>query len=125
MEQAVESEGSHPDLMTIDYFLYIMFVAEVLNMVKHDPLNEEKMHQMQYAMLIEVLGRWKADIIESFLIAQEIDVVLIQETVSDLFTTSFSPVKIFVPKASLQRARNLLKKFDDAQDNTGGPEDGE
>jgi len=94
-------------------------------MVKQKRFNEENLHQMQYALLTEVLGRWKADIIESFLIAQEIDVVLIQETVSDLFTTSFSPVKIFVPKASLQRARNLLKKFDDAQDNTGGPEDGE
>ena len=93
-------------------------------MVKNNRFNEENMHQMQYSRLTEVLGRWKADIIESFLIAEEIDVVLIQETVSDLFTTSFSPVKIFVPKASLQRARNLLKTFDDAQDSTGGPEDG-
>jgi hypothetical protein len=101
-----------------------MFVAEVFNMVKPNRLNEEHMHQMQYAMLTEVLGRWKADIIESFLIAQEIDVVLIQATVSDLLTTSFSPVKIFVPRASLQRARNLLKTFDDAQENPGGTEDG-
>jgi hypothetical protein len=125
MEQAVESERSHPDLMTVDYFLLLMPVAEVFNMEKHNHMNEESMHEMQYAVLTEVLGRWKADIIESFLIAQEIDVVLIQGTVSDLFTTSFSPVKIFVPKASLQRARNLLKNFEDAQDNTGGPEHGE
>jgi hypothetical protein len=83
------------------------------------------MDEMKYANLTEVLGRWKADIIESFLITEEIDVVLIQGTVSDLFTTSFAPVKIFVPKASLQRARNLLKTFEDAQDDTGGAEDGE
>src|SRR6266540_5569084 len=101
--------------MTLDYLLYIMFVAEVLNMVKQNRLNEENIHQMQYAMLTEVLGRWKADIIESFLIAEEIDVVLIQEAISDLYTTSFAPVKIYVPKASFQRARNLLKTFDDAQ----------
>jgi hypothetical protein len=94
-------------------------------MVKHNRFTEENIHQMQYTLLTEVLGRWKADIIESFLITEEIDVVLIQGTVSDLFTTPFAPVKIFVPKASLQRARNLLKTFDDAQDDPGGTEDGE
>ena len=93
-------------------------------MVIFNRLNETHMHQMQYAMLTEVLGRWKADIMESSLITQEIDVVLIQENVSDLLTTSFSPVKSFVPRAGLQRARHLLKTFDDAQDNPGGTEDG-
>ena len=94
-------------------------------MPKPERSQEEKLHQMQYALLTEVIGRWKADILESFLIAEEIDVVLIQETVSDLFATSFAPVKIFVPKASLQRARNLLKTFEEAQENTGEAEDGE
>ena len=94
-------------------------------MVKDNRFNEENIHQMQYALLTEVLGRWKADIIESYLIAEEIDVVLIQGTVSDLFTTSFAPVKIFVPKASLQRARNLLKTFNETEENTGEAEDGE
>jgi hypothetical protein len=89
------------------------------------PLKEENMHQMQYALLTEVLGRWKADIVESFLMAEEIDVVLIQGTVADLFTTSFAPVKIFVPKGSLQRARNLLKTLEDAENNMGETEDGE
>jgi hypothetical protein len=95
-------------------------------MVKDNSFNEENLHQMQYALLTEVLGRWKADIIESFLLVEEIDVVLIQEAVSHFtHTTSFAPVKIFVPKASLQRARNLLKTFDEAQDNIGEAEDGE
>ena len=102
--------------MTIDCFLHIVFVYEVINMLKHNHSNEEKLHQMQYALLTEVIGRWKADVIESFLITEEIDVVLIQGTVSDLFTTSFAPVKIYVPKASIQRARNLLKTFNEAQD---------
>ena len=85
-------------------------------MPKHNHSNEEKLHQMQYALLTEVIGRWKADVIESFLEAQEIDVVLVQATVSELFTPAFSPVKIYVPKASIQRARNLLKTFDEAQE---------
>jgi cyclophilin family peptidyl-prolyl cis-trans isomerase len=71
---------------------------------------------MKFALLTEVVGRWKADVIESFLIAEEIDVVLIQGTVSDLFTTSFAPVKIYVPKANINRARNLLKRFNETQD---------
>ena len=85
-------------------------------MLKHNHSNEEKLHQMQYALLTEVIGRWKADVIESFLEAQEIDVVVVQATVSELFTPAFSPVKIYAPKASIQRARNLLKTFDEAQD---------
>jgi hypothetical protein len=73
------------------------------------------MDQMQYALLTEVLGRWKADIIESFLRSQEIDVVLIQESVAgSTQQTSFTPVKIYVPKAGLGRARKLLKSFEES-----------
>ena len=75
------------------------------------------MDQMQYALLTEVLGRWKADIIENLLRAEEIDVVLIQESVShSTQQTTFTPVKIYVPRESLKRARNLLKAFDEAED---------
>jgi hypothetical protein len=102
--------------VTIDCFLRIVFAYEVINMLKPNHPNEEKLHQMQYALLTEVIGRWKADVIESFLIAEEIDVVLVQGTVSDLFTPSFSPVKIYVPKESIKRARNLLSAFNEAQD---------
>ena len=75
------------------------------------------MDQMRYAMLTEVLGRWKADIIENFLRAEEIDVVLVQDGVShSTQQTTFTPVKIYVPKESIKRARNLLKTFDETQD---------
>ena len=74
------------------------------------------MDDMQYALLAEVLGRWKADILESFLRSEEIDVVLIQEAVSHVtHQTSFAPVKIYVPKVSMQRARKLLKAFEETQ----------
>ena len=72
------------------------------------------MDQMQYAILTEVLGRWKADILESFLRSQEIDVVLIQDSVAgSTQQTSFTPVKVYVPRASLKRARELLKSFEE------------
>ena len=72
------------------------------------------MDEMKYTLLTEVLGRWKADVIESFLKEEGIDVVLVQATVSDLFTTTFSPVKIYVPNDSIQQARDLLKTFDES-----------
>ena len=75
------------------------------------------MDQMKYALLTEVTGRWKADILESFLHSEEIDVVLVQDGVSHLtHTTSFAPVKIFVPKENIRKARNLLKTFNETQD---------
>ena len=84
------------------------------------------MDEMQYAMLTEVMGRWKADIIESYLRSEEIDVVLIQESVSaSTQQSSFTPVKIYVPKASLTQARTLLKKFNEALDDKGETDHGE
>jgi hypothetical protein len=76
------------------------------------------MDEMKYALLTEVLGRWKADVIENFLESEGMDVVVVQETVSDLFTSTFSPVKIYVPKESITRSRELLKAFDESQDET-------
>ncbi len=77
------------------------------------------MDEMRYAMLTEVFGRWQADIIENFLRAEEIDVVLIPETViGSPQENTFAPVKIYVPKESLKRARNLLDTFNEAKDDT-------
>lgn len=77
------------------------------------------MDQMQYDMLVEVIGRWKAEVIETLLRAEEIDVVLIEESVAaSTQQPTFTPVKIYVPKESLQRARSLLKAFDEAEDDT-------
>lgn len=80
---------------------------------KNDP------DQMQYAKVTEVLGRWKADIIENYLKSEDINVVLIQEATSPSThnTSAFATVQIFVPKTSIQRARELLKLFNETQDN--------
>jgi hypothetical protein len=72
------------------------------------------MDEMKYAKLTEVLGRWKAEILESFLEAEGIDVELIQDSLSHTFYThAFAPVQIFVPKEKLEQARELLKVFDE------------
>lgn len=76
------------------------------------------MDEMKYALLEEVIGRWRADVIENFLKSEGIEVVLIEGTVSDLFTPSFAAVKIYVPKADLQRARELLEQFNETQQET-------
>ena len=74
------------------------------------------MDEMKYALLDEVLGRWMADVIENFLKSEGIDVVLIEGTVSDLFTPSFAAVKIYVPKEDIQRARELLEQFNETHE---------
>ena len=72
------------------------------------------MDEMKYAKLTEVLGRWKAEILESFLEAEGIDVELIQDSLSHTFYThAFAPVQIFVPKENLEQSRELLKVFDE------------
>jgi hypothetical protein len=72
------------------------------------------MDEMKYAKLTEVLGRWKAEILESFLEAEGIDVELIQDSLSHTFYThAFAPVEIFVPKERLEQARGLLMVFDE------------
>jgi cyclophilin family peptidyl-prolyl cis-trans isomerase len=77
------------------------------------------MDKLKYALLARVHGRGKADVIESFLRSEEIDVVLVQDAVSHVtYVTSFAPVQIFVPKASIQRARNLLRTYTKLQDNS-------
>jgi len=75
------------------------------------------MDEMKYAKLTEVQGRWMADILENYLRVEEIDMVLVQDAVSHItHVTTFAPVMIYVPKASIKRARNLLKTFNNAQD---------
>ena len=73
------------------------------------------MEELKYAQLTEVLGRWKADIIESFLESEGIDVELIQDSLShSSYIVPFAPVQVFVPKESLEQARVLVKDLEAA-----------
>jgi len=81
------------------------------------------MDEMKYAMLTEVTGRWRADILESFLEAEGIDVELIQDSIShSTFASPFTGVQVFVPKDKIDQARELLKNFDDLFDEEAGEE---
>lgn len=72
------------------------------------------MDEMKYARLAEVLGRWKAEIVENLLESEGIDVVLIQDSISQSsYIHPFAPVQIFVPKKELSQARELVKDMDD------------
>lgn len=76
------------------------------------------MDNLKYAMLTEVTGRWRADILESYLESEGIDVELIQDSISQSsFPSAFTGVQVFVPKEKLEQARELLKDFDDSFDN--------
>jgi hypothetical protein len=73
------------------------------------------MDEMKYSLLTEVLGQWKAEIIESYLKSEGINVVLIQDSLSQsAYSNPFAPVQIFVPKEGVQQARDLLKTFEDS-----------
>ena len=79
-------------------------------------IDEKQIHGMLYTRLTEVIGRWQADILESYLKSEEIDAVLFQDSMSHITTTPvFAEVQIYVPKASIQRARELLKKFNEEE----------
>ena len=71
------------------------------------------MDEMKFTQLVEVLGRWKAEIIEGLLKNEGIDVVLIQDSISNsTYGNPFAPVQIFVPKDAIERARDILDSFD-------------
>ena len=75
------------------------------------------MDEMKFTQLVEVLGRWKAEIIESLLKNEGIDVVLIQDSISNsTYGSPFSPVQIFVPNEAIQQARELLETFEETEE---------
>jgi hypothetical protein len=87
-----------------------------------------KMNEMKYTKLTEVLGRWKAEVVESFLESEGIDVELIQDSLSHTFYIhAFAPVQIFVPNEKLEEARELVRNLDDVLQDTdeNGEEDEE
>ena len=75
------------------------------------------MDEMKFTQLVEVLGRWKAEILEGLLKNEGIDVVLIQDSISNsTYANPFAPVQIFVPKEALSRAQELLEEFETTEE---------
>jgi hypothetical protein len=73
------------------------------------------MDELKYEKLSEVQGRWEAEMIESYLEAQGIDVELIQESVGrsafPVTVDGLGRVQIFVPKSKVREAREWLKTY--------------
>jgi len=73
------------------------------------------MDQLTYAKLAEVFGRLEAELIESLLEAEGIDVELVQEsvghTIYPVTVDGLGRVQIFVPKDKVHEAREWLKTF--------------
>ena len=79
------------------------------------------MDELKWAKLTEVYGRMDADLIESYLEANGIDVELFQEAVGhQIYPTTLdglAKVQIFVAKENLEEARKMVGRFND-QTNT-------
>ncbi len=75
------------------------------------------MDQLTYEKLTEVNGRLEAELIESLLEAEGIDVELVQESIGHsiypVTVDGLGCVQIFVPKDKVPEAREWLKTFRD------------
>ena len=72
---------------------------------------------MKWEKLTEIQGRLEAEVIESFLEANGVDVELVQESVGHsafpVMINGLGRVQIFVPKEQSQEARELLKGYNE------------
>ena len=74
------------------------------------------MDELKYEKVGEANSRAEAEIIESFLEAEGIDVELVEESIShSAYAVATVRVDIFVPKKKAKQALKLLKPFDDIQ----------
>ena len=73
------------------------------------------MDELKWELLEEVQGRLEADLIESYLEAQGVDVELFQESIGHsafpVTIDGLGRVQIFVPKDKVQEARECLKIY--------------
>jgi hypothetical protein len=78
------------------------------------------MDELKWAKLTEVYGRMDADLIESYLKANGIDVELFQEAVGhNIYPTTIdglAKIQIFVAKENLDEARKMIERFNEQTD---------
>jgi hypothetical protein len=78
------------------------------------------MDELKWELLTEVQGRLEAEFIKSYLLAQDIDVELFQESVGHhiypVTVDGLGRVQIFVPKDQAAQARQLLEEYNNAQE---------
>jgi hypothetical protein len=73
--------------------------------------------ELKWVKLTEVYGRMDADLIESYLEANGIDVELFQEAVGHHIypttTDGLAKVQVFIARENLEEARILIEHFND------------
>ena len=73
------------------------------------------MNDMKYELLTELYSRLEADLLESYLEANGIDVELFQESVGQnafpVTTDLLGRVQVFVPKEKIKQAKKILSTF--------------
>ena len=73
------------------------------------------MNDLKYELLTELHSRLEADLLESYLEANGIDVELIQEsighTIYPVTIDGLGHVQVFIPKEKIKAAKKLLEKF--------------
>ena len=73
------------------------------------------MDELKYELLTELTNRMQADLLESFLEANGIDVELFQESVGhSIYPVAIDllgRVQVFVPKDKIEEAKVLLEEF--------------
>lgn len=72
------------------------------------------MDELKYEKIGEANNRAEAEIVESFLEAEGIDVELVEESISrSAYAFPLTRVEIFVPKEKAKQAIKLLEPLDD------------
>jgi len=72
------------------------------------------MDKLKYEKIGEANTRGEADVIESFLEAEGIDVELVEESISNTaYAVPMVSIQIFVPNEKVKQARKLLESFED------------
>ena len=73
------------------------------------------MNTMKYELLVELNSRMEAELLKSYLEAQEVSVELFQESIGqNIYPVTISgmgTVQVFVPKEDIIEAQEVLKAF--------------
>lgn len=73
------------------------------------------MNDMKYELLVELNNRMEAELLKSYLEAEEIPVELFQESIGQniypVTITGMGTVQVFVPTKQLKEAQEILEEF--------------
>ena len=78
------------------------------------------MDELKWELLTEISGRFEAEMLKSYLEAEEIEVQLFQEGAGqDIYPVTFGPlamVQVFVPNDKINDARSILESYNSQGD---------